>query len=226
MRGMFYLLLSILSQVRSEAIKVSGHIGHNVTLPCAYDAQAQGLLSFCWGRGKVPTLKCSNKIVYAEDGAVRFISESRYQLLGQLNDGDVSLTILNVQPNDAGVYGCRVELPGWFNDYKINIYLAVKEAPLEQPVTQARLPLTHLRHQDISEVSVSEHAEGEDTTLNRKGRAEDTFTAFREVGNICRVAAIVSLTVLIITFIMTSEKQTRPLSRLKTSTMENVYEMI
>ncbi|XP_077434275.1 hepatitis A virus cellular receptor 1 homolog isoform X2 [Vanacampus margaritifer] len=147
MRGMFYLLLSILSQVRSEAIKVSGHIGHNVTLPCAYDAQAQGLLSFCWGRGKVPTLKCSNKIVYAEDGAVRFISESRYQLLGQLNDGDVSLTILNVQPNDAGVYGCRVELPGWFNDYKINIYLAVKEAPLEQPVTQARLPLTHLRHQ-------------------------------------------------------------------------------
>ncbi|XP_077388309.1 hepatitis A virus cellular receptor 2 homolog [Festucalex cinctus] len=215
MRGMFYLFLSVLSQVCAEALKVSGHVGHNVTLPCAYDAQARGLLSFCWGRGKVPTLKCSNRIVYAKDGAVGFISESRYQLLGQLNDGDVSLTILNVQPDDAGVYGCRVELPGWFNDYKINIILAVEEAPLEQLATQASRTVTPLRQQD-----------GDDTTLYRKGRAEDAFIAFRKVGNICRVATIVSLTVLIITIIMASKKQTRPLQRLNTSTMENVYEMI
>ncbi|XP_051937332.1 hepatitis A virus cellular receptor 1 homolog isoform X4 [Hippocampus zosterae] len=177
MRAMWYLFLSVVSQVSSyavhaEALKVSGHVGHNVTMPCAYSAQAHGLLSFCWGRGKVPTFTCSNTIIYAEDGVVSFISESRYQLLGHLSDGDVSLTILNVRPGDTGVYGCRVEIPGMFNDYKVNIYLAVEEAPSQQPVTQVSLPVTAKRQQAISEVSEFEHAGGDDLTLNWKGRAE------------------------------------------------------
>ncbi|XP_051937330.1 hepatitis A virus cellular receptor 1 homolog isoform X2 [Hippocampus zosterae] len=226
MRAMWYLFLSVVSQVHAEALKVSGHVGHNVTMPCAYSAQAHGLLSFCWGRGKVPTFTCSNTIIYAEDGVVSFISESRYQLLGHLSDGDVSLTILNVRPGDTGVYGCRVEIPGMFNDYKVNIYLAVEEAPSQQPVTQVSLPVTAKRQQAISEVSEFEHAGGDDLTLNWKGRAEEAASAFQEVGNICRIAAIISLTVLIIPIFIASEKRPRPLTHLKTSTRENVYEMI
>ncbi|XP_061541880.1 hepatitis A virus cellular receptor 1 homolog [Phycodurus eques] len=230
MRGMCYLFLSVLSQVRSEDLKVSGHVGRNVTLPCVYDAQDHGLLDFCWGRGKVPTFKCSNSIVFAKDGAVHIISGSRYKLLGRLSDGDVSLTIRNAQPDDAGVYGCRVELPGWFNDHKVNAYLAVEEAesPLEQPVTHVILPATARRQQREHNVSVFEHAEGDDSTFNSKGKAEDSFTAFQEVGNICRVAAIVSLTVLIILIpiFIFSGRRPRPIQFLKTSTMENVYELV
>ncbi|XP_037118368.1 hepatitis A virus cellular receptor 1 homolog [Syngnathus acus] len=128
MRGICYLFLSVLSQVCADALKLSGYVGQNVTSPCTYDAQAHGLLSFCWGQGELSILGCSNSIVYATDGVEPFISKSRYQLLGRLSDGDVSLTILNAQPGDGGVYSCSVELPGWFNDYKVHIYLAIEEA--------------------------------------------------------------------------------------------------
>ncbi|XP_061691914.1 hepatitis A virus cellular receptor 1 homolog isoform X2 [Syngnathoides biaculeatus] len=173
MRGLCYLFLSVLSQVGSEDVKVSGHVGRNVTLPCVYNTRDHGPLDFCWGRGKVPSFKCSNGIVFSKNGAVRFISGSRYQLLGRLGDGDVSLTILNAQPDDAGVYGCRVEVPGWFNDHKANAYLAVEEVPLEQPVTHVILAATTRRQQLIpDDVSVSKHAEEDHSTLINKGKAE------------------------------------------------------
>lgn len=42
----------------------------------------------------------------------------RYLLMGNLAWGDVSLTIRQVEESDSGIYGCRVEIPGWFNDHK------------------------------------------------------------------------------------------------------------
>lgn len=112
--------------VSSGTYRVTGHIGHNVTLTCRYDARAQGVLSFCWGKGTVPTSKCSNTIL-SYDGAALSTESPRYQLLGPLTDGDVSLTILDAQREDAGVYGCRVEIPGWFNDQKVNTELIMEE---------------------------------------------------------------------------------------------------
>lgn len=111
----------------SCTVKVTGNIGHNVTLPCTYDAQAKGVLNFCWGRGKLPPLKCTNLILSWEYGDVTFRESPRYQLLSGFKQGNVSLTILNAQKTDAGVYGCRVEIPGWFNDQKLNIYLIMEE---------------------------------------------------------------------------------------------------
>ncbi|XP_057706631.1 hepatitis A virus cellular receptor 1-like isoform X2 [Corythoichthys intestinalis] len=219
------LFLSILSLVRAEVLKISGYVGHNVTLPCAYDGQTHGLVSFCWSRGKVPSFVCSNSIVYAKNGVLSYLEEPRYQLLGRLSDGDVSLTILNAQPDDAGVYGCRVELPGWFNDYKVSIYLVVEEVFLEQSVSQVgvvSLPAT-VGKQATPDVSGFEHAE-DYSTLNNKSRTEDTFRV--EVGNICRVTAIVSLTVLIIIVFIPSARRPRPTQHLKTSTVENIYEMV
>lgn len=115
------------STVSSGTFKVISLLGDNVTLPCRYDTQTHSVLGFCWGQGKVPMSKCSNTILSSVDGAVLFRQNPRYQLLGRVTDGDVSLTILNAQWSDAGVYGCRVEIPGWFNDYKVNIHLVMEE---------------------------------------------------------------------------------------------------
>nr|XP_061786410.1 hepatitis A virus cellular receptor 1 homolog isoform X1 [Nerophis lumbriciformis] len=215
MPALCFLFLSILSQVCSEALKVIGHVGHDITLPCAYDARAHGSLSFCWGRGEVPTFKCSDYIISAEDGAVVFLSEPRYQLLGRGGDGDVSLTIHNAQPSDAGVYGCRVELPGWFNDHKVNTYLVVEEAPLQQPVTQDTVHPTAGIQQDVP-----------GDTLKSTKRDEENIKVFQEVGNICRLAAVISFTVIIITIFVSSGRRSRPLQHLKTSTMENIYQNV
>lgn len=71
--------------------------------------------------------KCSNTILSSGDGVVVFRESPRYQLLGRVADGDVSLTILDAQWSDAGVYGCRIEIPGWLNDKKINTELVLEE---------------------------------------------------------------------------------------------------
>ncbi|CAI9600963.1 unnamed protein product [Staurois parvus] len=43
-------------------------------------------------------------------------ADIRYKLLGDITQGNVSLTIRNVSKTDEGTYCCRVEIPGWFND--------------------------------------------------------------------------------------------------------------
>uniref|UniRef100_A0A665VUQ4 Ig-like domain-containing protein n=1 Tax=Echeneis naucrates TaxID=173247 RepID=A0A665VUQ4_ECHNA len=141
MCGLCVFLLSILTQGKSiyctflcsailsshTSSNVIGIIGHNVTLPCRYDTKHHGELSFCWGRGKVPTSKCSDTILTAADWAEQSSQSSRYQLLGRVMDGDISLTILDAQWSDGGVYGCRIEVPGWFNDHKVNTQLVMEE---------------------------------------------------------------------------------------------------
>ena len=51
----------------------------------------------CWGRGELPRSGC-NKMLIATDGATVIKDSqvsSKYQLLGDLEKGDVSMTILN-----------------------------------------------------------------------------------------------------------------------------------
>ncbi|KAJ8347501.1 hypothetical protein AAFF_G00191880 [Aldrovandia affinis] len=49
-------------------------------------------------------------------------------------EGDVSLTIINVTENDSGTYGCRVVIPGPFNDLKRNFNLIIrKETATDNP---------------------------------------------------------------------------------------------
>lgn len=71
--------------------------------------------------------KCSNTILSSKGEAVLFRQSPKYQLLGRVMEGDVSMTIVNAQKIDAGVYGCRVEIPGLLNDIKINIRLTMEE---------------------------------------------------------------------------------------------------
>ncbi|XP_034740163.1 hepatitis A virus cellular receptor 1 homolog isoform X3 [Etheostoma cragini] len=190
MRRLYFFLFT-LTQVSSSTLKVIGFFGHNVTLPCMYDSLTHGVLSFCWGRGMVPRSQCSNTILSSQDGAEHFRQSPRYQLLGRVTDGDVSLTILDAQWSDAGVYGCRIEIPGWFNDKKINTYLVIEEAPVEQPVTQEWTPTAG---DTLTTLLTNKVEVGETIGITT---AEEKFKAFLEVEH-DRLAAIFFFTIIII----------------------------
>ncbi|KAL3970461.1 AT-rich interactive domain-containing protein 4A [Sarotherodon galilaeus] len=119
------LLLALLTVCECDSSRVKGHTGQNVTLPCKYDRKYYGALSVCWQRGELPTRGCSNQLISTDRDKVLTRASSRYQLLGRLEDGDVSLTIKSLTEGDAGRYGCRVEIPGPFNDKKHHIDLTV-----------------------------------------------------------------------------------------------------
>ncbi|NWW22117.1 HAVR1 protein, partial [Falcunculus frontatus] len=104
----------------SELI-VIGEVGQDVTVPCHYSVRDRsGITSMCWGRDRCPNSKCSQPIIWTDGWRVTEQHSSRYQLKGDLQQGDVSLTIVNAREADSGIYCCRVELPGWFNDQLIN----------------------------------------------------------------------------------------------------------
>ncbi|XP_034087068.1 hepatitis A virus cellular receptor 1 homolog isoform X2 [Gymnodraco acuticeps] len=216
MPGLFYFCLSILTQVSSSTVEVTGLVGHNVTLPCRYDTQTHSVLSFCWGRGMVPKSQCSRTIL-SSDGTVLTMKSSRFQLWGRVSGGDVSLTILDAQWSDAGVYGCRVEIPGWFNDLKLNTHLLMEEAPDEQPVTPDWRPTV-----GVSQVPV--------LALDVIGIAstEEKLKAFLEVGNIGRVAALFFFAIIIILIFAFGRRllPKRKLQDVNISTAENIYEVL
>ncbi|KAK0140744.1 Protein sidekick [Merluccius polli] len=104
---------------------VTATAGQDVTLPCSYDAAYYGRLALCWGRGPIPRRGCNNEVLQADSRSVVSRQSMRYRLMGNLNRGDVSLTILQVQLSESGIYGCRVDIPGWFNDHKHEMTLRV-----------------------------------------------------------------------------------------------------
>ncbi|XP_053297118.1 T-cell immunoglobulin and mucin domain-containing protein 4 isoform X3 [Pleuronectes platessa] len=127
---------------------VAGRAGGNVTLPCRYTMTDHKQLSVCWNQGDIPWSKCNNEVIATDELGVREDSRgsSRYQLLGPLDQGDVSLTILNVTELDAGRYGCRVDIPGWFNDEKHHFDLTVDSVP--QTTTSATTETATLQTTD------------------------------------------------------------------------------
>ncbi|KAM7417794.1 hypothetical protein PAMA_017441 [Pampus argenteus] len=109
-------------------------VGTDVTLTCTYDAHWYGRLSVCWGRGPVPNSGCSDEVIKSDGTSVTSRLSERYLFMGNTGEGDVSLTIRQVEESDSGVYGCRVEIPGWFNDQKHEVTLSVIPVP-PNPVT-------------------------------------------------------------------------------------------
>ncbi|XP_017279547.1 Down syndrome cell adhesion molecule-like isoform X1 [Kryptolebias marmoratus] len=100
-------------------------VGTDATLRCNYDAKYYGRLSVCWGRGAIPNRGCANEVIRTDGTAVISRLSERYLLRGNLGEGDVTLTIRQVQESDSGLYGCRVDIPGWFNDHKHQTTLTV-----------------------------------------------------------------------------------------------------
>ncbi|XP_008418307.1 protein sidekick-1-like isoform X2 [Poecilia reticulata] len=100
-------------------------VGTDVTLRCKYDAGYYGTLPFCWGRGNIPKSGCANEVLRSDGTNVLSRQSERYALTGDLGAGEASLTIRQVQESDSGIYGCRIDIPGWFNDQKLEITLTV-----------------------------------------------------------------------------------------------------
>uniref|UniRef100_A0A1A7Y1Y2 Ig-like domain-containing protein n=1 Tax=Iconisemion striatum TaxID=60296 RepID=A0A1A7Y1Y2_9TELE len=202
MRGISLLSFLILIQATSCSITFTGHVGQNVTLACRYDTQTNGGFTFCWGRGTVPWFKCSNTILSFKNGDVIFRKSPRYQLLGRVAEGELSLTIIDAQRADSGVYGCRVEVPGLYNDQKVNTHLVVEE----------EIPTTQTPNLIITEKSQS-------------GTDERIFSAFLGIGNITRMAAILLLTIVIsLLLIIRRRALLRRKQRVDTFATENIYE--
>nr|XP_045009566.1 hepatitis A virus cellular receptor 1 homolog isoform X1 [Jaculus jaculus]XP_045009567.1 hepatitis A virus cellular receptor 1 homolog isoform X1 [Jaculus jaculus] len=136
-------LLLLLPGAVLSYIEVRGSVGHSVTLPCTYSV-SRGVNSICWGRGVCPTFKCLDTLIWTDGYSVTYWSQSRYQLKGQIMQGNVSLTIDNVTPSDAGMYCCRVQVSGWFNDLKYVYSLQVTpqvhttRPPATRPITRPR----------------------------------------------------------------------------------------
>lgn len=49
----------------------------------------------------------------------------RYRLKGDVLDGQIDLDIVNVRRTDSGLYCCRVDIDGVFNDKKVIMNLRV-----------------------------------------------------------------------------------------------------
>ncbi|NWX14805.1 HAVR1 protein, partial [Aegotheles bennettii] len=112
----------------SESI-VKGKVGQNITVPCFYSVKkTDDITSVCWGRGSCPNSKCSQTIIWTDGWKVTEQYNRRYMLKGNLPSGDVSLTIVNAEEADSGIYCCRVEIPGWFNDLTNNHEVVIEKA--------------------------------------------------------------------------------------------------
>ncbi|XP_076021066.1 hepatitis A virus cellular receptor 1 homolog [Genypterus blacodes] len=224
MRGLCCFFFSVLTQVCSGVSTVTAVIGHNVTLPCRYDTHAHGMLEVCWGRGKVPRSKCSDTILSSWDGAVQFRESLRYQLEGGLTEGDVSLTILHARRSDAGAYGCRVEIPGWFNDLKVDIELDIEEAPMGPLVTESYL-LPTAERLEIQTTSTSETVEPDDPAMAFV-ISEKISSSFLEMENIGRMAALLLLSIIIILIFIYSGRRSGSSRTHREADTENVYETV
>ncbi|KAM9376810.1 hepatitis A virus cellular receptor 2 homolog [Pholidichthys leucotaenia] len=149
----------------------------------------------------------------------------RHQLLGRATDGDVSLTILNAQRDDAGVYGCRVEIPGLLNDLKVNTVLIMAEAPVEQPVTPAS---TVSAGGNKEVLTFAPKHDGRKMDFIQRVGNEKTLEEFFRVENVSRVAAILLFTIIIVlVFVLWVMRLSKgQLQHVKKSTAENIYENI
>ncbi|XP_058705165.1 hepatitis A virus cellular receptor 1 homolog isoform X1 [Poecile atricapillus] len=126
-----WVLLVLFTGSTVSELVVIGEVGQDVTVPCHYSVgDRNGITSMCWGRDRCPSSKCSRPIIWTDGWRVTEQHSSRYQLKGDLHSGDVSLTIVSAREADSGIYCCRVELPGWFNDQLINHKVVVKKATI------------------------------------------------------------------------------------------------
>ncbi|XP_012505846.1 PREDICTED: hepatitis A virus cellular receptor 1 isoform X2 [Propithecus coquereli] len=119
-------LILLLTDAVVANVQVRGVAGQAVTLPCNYSVANRAVTSMCWGRGACRVFRCSNEIIWTDGSRVTFQKHNRYKLRGDLLKGNVSLTIENATEADSGLYCCRVEHRGWFNDMKVTLSLEIK----------------------------------------------------------------------------------------------------
>ncbi|XP_030602922.1 hepatitis A virus cellular receptor 1 homolog [Archocentrus centrarchus] len=189
------LLLALLAASECDSTKVKGQTGQDVTLSCKYDRKYYGALSVCWGRGEIPNSGCYNQLISSDGDRVETRASSRYELLGRLEDGDISLTILNLTEGDAGRYGCRVAIPGWFNDEKHHFDLTVVTAPRihTSPASNTETP---------SEPTTAAQTEGHMTSSESLSTSSSSMTKSSEEEDSSQLIVVVLCTLLGLLFLL------------------------
>lgn len=89
---------------------------------------------------------CGEEIIATDGNKVVRSTSHRYQLNGELQKGNVSLTIYSTTQKDSGRYGCRVHVPGWFNDKKIIVDLVIMEGGYPSTTTILILNAFNTKH--------------------------------------------------------------------------------
>ncbi|XP_060054031.1 T-cell immunoglobulin and mucin domain-containing protein 4 isoform X2 [Erinaceus europaeus] len=130
--------LLYLTPVASQYV-VNAILGQEAILPCEYLGWSQRN-SMCWGRGPCPNSKCNDQLVLTDGMKTLSRKSDRYSLRENIQEGNLTLTISSSEEGDSGVYCCRIEVPGWFNDVKNNIHLKVIRDPTVPPTSG--LPIT------------------------------------------------------------------------------------
>ena len=102
---------------------MTGVAGQSVRLPCSYTGE---ITTACWGPGACSLLSCGSNIIWTDGYKVIVQTDRRYQLKGNIGERDLSLTIENTVPSDSGLYCCRIEKKGWFNDIIITQELSIR----------------------------------------------------------------------------------------------------
>ncbi|XP_029402100.1 T-cell immunoglobulin and mucin domain-containing protein 2-like isoform X2 [Mus pahari] len=116
---------------------VQGLAGHPVTLPCIYSTHLGGIVPACWGLGECRYSYCIRSLIWTNGYKVTHQRNSRYQLKGNISEGNVSLTIENTVVSDGGPYCCVVEIPGafYFVDYLLEVKPETSTIPPARPTT-------------------------------------------------------------------------------------------
>uniref|UniRef100_A0A667G3T7 Ig-like domain-containing protein n=1 Tax=Lynx canadensis TaxID=61383 RepID=A0A667G3T7_LYNCA len=130
-----YSSFSLLTDAVVSHKQVNGVVGLSATLSCAYST-AKGVTTMCWGRGVCPVSQCSDVIIWTNGSHVTFRKHPRYKLKGNLLEGN-------------GLYCCRVEHSGWFNDMKLTLSLEIKPDG-NGTVTQSSDGLWHSNQTHVS----------------------------------------------------------------------------
>ncbi|NXH14361.1 HAVR1 protein, partial [Bucco capensis] len=160
-----------------SASLVKGQVGQDITVPCFYRVNTrEDITSMCWGRDSCPASKCSQPIIWTDGQKVTEQYDSRYTLKGNLAMGDVSLTIVNAQEADSGMYCCRVEIAGWFNDQKSNHKVVIEKARIS-----TASPHTYTSEQTSAPGSTSESS----LTITRTWTSDSTVEAPQTASRPC-----------------------------------------
>ncbi|XP_056302680.1 hepatitis A virus cellular receptor 1 homolog isoform X1 [Danio aesculapii] len=202
---------------RESSKLVVGQVGDTVTLPCKYDINTNGPLGVCWGRHQ-SLFSCENTVISIDGLQLDYRESHRFSLDSGLDRGDVSLTIKAAQKSDAGMYVCRIEIPGLFNDISYNVYLFISNGlDPKRVVSETQLaPTTTKQEKQVHHVSDSTTLITELYLISEKMTTDGTDVRMAEVKSVAhtektmetfiittvRVGAIIFIPGLIITLLL------------------------
>ncbi|CAH2276326.1 hepatitis A virus cellular receptor 1-like [Pelobates cultripes] len=113
--------------VPSQETHMTASLGDIVNIPCSYNGTKESTF-ICWIQDCTSELNCNNMIILSNGQKVIFSQSDRYQLLGTIEQGDMSLTINGLISNDAGTFCCRVQSNKSFRDLQ-KTHLDIKGKP-------------------------------------------------------------------------------------------------